>query len=56
MCVMQMYVKSTVCDLYKDTVEKNDQGEAYPDYYKDKGFKRGVMPWLYYEENALSVI
>ena len=24
MCVMQMYVKSTVCDLYKDTVEKNE--------------------------------
>ena len=28
---------------------------AYPDYYIDNGYKVG-MPWLYYEENALSVI
>ena len=56
LCVMQMYVKSVVCDLYKDTVAANPNAEAYPDYYTDKGFKKGVMPWLYYEENALSVI
>ena len=50
---MQMYTKGVICDLYQDTVEANPAAEAYPTYYTDKGFKKGVMPWLYYKEDPL---
>ena len=56
LCVMQMYASGVICDLYRDTVQQSTAELADPDYYADKGFKKGVMPWLFYEENALQVI
>ena len=53
LCVMQMYAKGTICNLFRATVASNPRDLAYPEYYDDAGFKRGALPWLYYEENAL---